>query len=48
MNTKPKHMLIKRLISMALVMAMTCVYVVADNYAPIVTDSNEPESNKLS
>ncbi|MDO5150790.1 MAG: hypothetical protein Q4D76_15575 [Oscillospiraceae bacterium] len=47
MNTKPKHMLIKRLISMALVLAMTCVYVVADNYAPIVTDSNEPESNKL-
>lgn len=47
MNTKPKHMLIKRLISMALVLAMTCVYVVADNYAPIVTDSSEPESNKL-
>lgn len=45
MNTKPKHGLTNRLIAMLLVLTMTCVYVVGDNYAPLVTNQNKSSSN---
>ena len=45
MNTKPKHGLTNRLIAMLLVLTMICVYVVGDNFAPIIADRNKPESS---
>ena len=45
MNTKPKHGLTNRLIAMLIVLTMICVYVVGDNFAPIIADRNKPESS---
>lgn len=47
MNTIPRHGLTNRLIAMLLVLTMTCVYVVGDNYAPIIAERNKPESTDL-
>ena len=47
MNTTPKHGLTNRLIAMLLVLTMTCVYVVGDNYAPIITEQSKPKSTDL-
>ncbi|MDO5147939.1 MAG: polymorphic toxin-type HINT domain-containing protein [Oscillospiraceae bacterium] len=47
MNTTPKHGLINRLIAMLLVLTMTCVYVVRDNYAPIISEQSKPKSTDL-
>lgn len=47
MNTTPKHGLTNRLIAMLLVLTMTCVYVVGDNYAPIIAEQSKPKSTDL-
>lgn len=47
MDTKPKHGLTNRLIAMLLVLTMVCVYVIGDNFAPIIADRNKPESNGM-
>lgn len=47
MDTKPKHGLTNRLIAMLLVLTMICVYVVGDNFAPIIADRNKPELNGM-
>lgn len=47
MNTTPKHGLTNRLIAMLLVLTMTCVYMVGDNYAPIITEQSKPKSTDL-
>ncbi len=47
MNTTPKHRLTTRLIAMLLVLAMTCVCVVGDNYAPIIEEQSKPKSTDL-
>lgn len=47
MNTTPKRGLTNRLIAMLLVLTMTCVYVVGDNYAPIITEQSKPKSTDL-
>ena len=47
MDTIPKHKLTSRLISLALVIAITCVYVVGDNFAPVVGESNFSEPSDL-
>lgn len=48
MNTNPKRKLTNRLIAMLLVLAMTCVYVVGDNYAPLATDRNKLKASNVS
>lgn len=45
MNTVPKRRPINRFIAMLLVLSMTFVYVVGDNYAPLTIDQNKPYSN---
>ena len=47
MNTTSKHGLTNRLIAMLLVLTMTCVYVVGDNYAPIIAEQSKPKSTDL-
>ncbi len=47
MYLKNKHSLTKRLISMLLVLSMTCVFVVGDSFYPIIAGKNEAESNDL-
>lgn len=47
MNTTPKHGLTNKLIAMLLVLTMTCVYVVGDNYAPIVAEQSKTQSTDL-
>ena len=47
MNTTPKHGLTNRLIAMLLVLTMTCVYVVADNYAPIIAEQKKSKTTDL-
>lgn len=42
-----KHGLTNRLIAMLLVLTMICVYVVGDNFAPIIADRNKPELNGM-
>ncbi|MGN0595367.1 MAG: transglutaminase family protein, partial [Hominimerdicola sp.] len=48
MNTNPKHKLTNRLIAMLLVLAMTCVYVVGDNYAPLTIDQTKLKADNVS
>ena len=45
MNTIPKRRPINRFIAMLLVLSMTFVYVVGDNYAPLTIDQNKLYSN---
>ena len=47
MNTAPKHGLTNRSIAMLLVLTMTCVYVVGDNYAPIIAEQSKPKPTDL-
>lgn len=47
MNTTQKHGLTNRLIAMLLVLTMTFVYVVGDNYAPIIAEQSKPKSTDL-
>lgn len=47
MYTKPKHGLIKRIIAMLLVLTMTCVYVVGDNYAPLIANHGKYNSDDV-
>lgn len=48
MNTTPKHGLTNRLIAMLFVLTMTCVYVVGDNYAPIIAEQSKPNPYVIS
>lgn len=47
MNTIPKRRPINRFIAMLLVLSMTFVYVVGDNYAPLTIDQNKPNLNDV-
>ena len=47
MNTKPNHGPTNKLIAMLLVITMTLVYVVGDNYAPIIAEQSKPKSTDL-
>ena len=47
MNTIPKRKPTNKLIAMVLAITMTCVYVVGDNYAPIVAEKSKLKSTDL-